>query len=81
MIFGYIIKKYPYYLQKKRECLLHYIIGVDERHKGLGEGERVADEGGELAVVRLAGEDTQLLAQLLAPVHAQIHEILNNKIK
>ena len=44
-----------------------HIICVDESNEALGEGEGVADEGGELAVVRLACQDVEVLPQLAPP--------------
>merc|ERR1719500_231223 len=53
-----------------------HIICVDESNEALGEGEGVADEGGELAVVRLAGQDVEVLPKLAPPSLAHCHKIL-----
>ncbi len=58
-------------------CIPCDVVGVDEGEESLWEGEGVADEGGELAVRRLARQDVQILAQLQPPFLAQRHKILS----
>ena len=64
-------------LQKSPPC---HIISVNESNEALGEGEGVADEGGELSVMRLARQDVQVLTQLASPSLAHRHKILGEQL-
>ena len=55
------------------------IVRVNEGEEALGEGDGVADEGGQLAVVGLGHQDAELLAQLVAPALAQLDKVLRNR--
>ena len=52
------------------------VVGVDEGDEVVWEGHGVADEGGELPVMRLAHQDGEVVTQLGAPVNTAGREIL-----
>ena len=72
--YGNRFNAFLFYPTGQNNCLISlqevppsHIICVDESNEALGEGEGVADEGGELAVVRLARQDVEVLPQLAPP--------------